>query len=101
MPMNLPALLAYSGLLASVVLLAASQSRTVPLVAVVASALQVLRALGIIHLGSRHVPLGLVLAAALAIPSLIGWFRATTKASITAGAVATFVGAAQLLTILL
>ncbi len=101
MPMTLPALLAYSGLIAALVLLAASQSRAVALVAVVAGALEVLRAIGLIHLEIRHLPLGLVLGAALALPALIAWFRSTGKPAITAGAIATFVGAAQVVTIML
>ncbi len=101
MPMSLPALLAYSGLAAALVLLAASQTRAVALVAVIAGGIEVLRALGLIHLQIKHVPLGLILGAALCIPALVAWFRSTTKPAVTAGAIATFVGAAQVVTILL
>jgi hypothetical protein len=101
MPMSLHALLAYSGLAAALVLLAASQSRALPIVAVLAGALQVLRALGVIHLEVRHVPLGLVLGVALCVPAVIAWFKATAKSAVTAAAIASFVGAAQVVTILL
>jgi len=100
--MSLPALLAYSGLAAALVLLAAAQtSRAVALIAVIAGAIEVTRALGLIHLQIKHLPLGLLLGAALCVPSLIAWFRSTTKPAVTAGAIATFVGAAQVVTILL
>lgn len=102
MHMSLAALLAYSGLAAALVLLAAAQtSRAVALVAVIAGLVEVARALGLMHLDIKHLPLGLILGAALSIPSLIAWFRSTTKAAVTAGAIATFVGAAQVVSILL
>ncbi len=99
--MSLPALLAYSGLIAALVLLAASQTRAIALIAVLAGAFEVLRVLGIIHLEIKHVPLGLALGALLAIPALIAWFRSTGKPAVTASAIATFVGGAQVVTIML
>ncbi len=101
MPTSVPALLVYAGLVAALFLLAASQTRALALVAVIASAFEVLRVLGIVHLEVKHVPLGLVLGALLAIPSLIAWFRATTKAAITAAAVAALVGTVQVVGLLL
>ena len=101
MSTSLPALLTYSGLVAALVLLAASQSRTLPLVAVIAGAFEVARTLGLVHLEIRHLPLSLVLGAALCVPALIAWFRSTTKAAISSAAVAAFVGALQVVSILL
>jgi hypothetical protein len=87
--------LAYSGLLAALTLLVASQSRGFALVASLAAAVEVLMHLQVIHLHVSHLPLGLVLGVALAVPALIAWFRSTTKTAITAGAVAAFVGILQ------
>lgn len=101
MPTSLPALLAYSGLVAALVLLAASQTRAIALIAAIAGAVEVLRVLDILHLGIKHVPLGFALGAALCIPALIAWFKSTTKAAVTASAVATFVGAVQVVSVLL
>jgi hypothetical protein len=70
-------------------------------VAVIAGAFEVLRVLGIVHLEVKHVPLGLVLGAALAIPALIAWFRAPTKPAISAAAVAALVGTVQVVSLLL
>lgn len=101
MPTSLPALAAYAGLLAALVLLVASQTRGLALVAVVAGAFEVLRVLGTVQLAVRHVPLGVVLGALLAVPSLVAWFRATTKAAITAGAIAGLIGTMQVVARLL
>ncbi len=89
--------LAYSGLAAALVLLAASQSRGLALVAVVASAVQVLIHLQFISLHVSRLPLGPLLGLLLAVPALVAWFRATTKTAITAGALAAFVGLVQVL----
>jgi hypothetical protein len=88
--------LSYAGLLAAAVLLFAAPSRSLALVAVLAAGLEVLLQLGFIRLHVVHVPLGLVLGLALAVPALVIWFRASSKAAVTAGAVAAFVGLLQL-----
>jgi len=88
--------LSYSGLLAAIVLLLAGQTRGIALIAVLASALEVLLRHGVIQLHLAHLPLGPVLGLALAVPSLVAWFRASSKAAVTAGAVAAFVGLVQL-----
>jgi hypothetical protein len=88
--------LAYSALAAALVLLTASQSRGLAIVAVLAAGLEVLMQLNLLRLQVAHVPLGLVLGLALAVPALIIWFKSTTKAAITAAAVAAFVGLVQL-----
>jgi len=87
--------LAYSGLAAALVLLAASQGRALALVAVAAAAVQVLIHHQFISLHVARLPLGPILGLLLAIPALVAWFRSTTKAAITAGAIAAFVGLVQ------
>jgi len=87
--------LAYSGLVAALVLLTASQSRGLAIVSVLAAGLEVLTQLGLLHLQITHLHLGLVLGIALAVPALVVWFKATTKAAITAAALAAFVGLVQ------
>ena len=94
--MLLHSALSYSGLIAAAVLLLAGQSRGIALIAVLAAALEVLLLHGIIQLHVAHVPLGLVLGLALAVPSLLAWFRASSKTAVTAGALAAFVGLVQL-----
>jgi hypothetical protein len=88
--------LAYSGLLAALVLFAAGPNRGLAVVAVLAAGLQVAIRLDLLHISIAHLPLSLVLAACLAIPALIAWFRSTSKAAVTAGAIAAFVGLCQL-----
>jgi hypothetical protein len=88
--------LAYAGLLSALVLLAAGPSRGLAVIAVLAAGLEVAIRMDLLHISIPHLPLGMVLGAALAIPALIAWFRSTTKASITAAAIAAFVGLAQL-----
>ncbi|HVO18342.1 MAG TPA: hypothetical protein VMU15_03750 [Anaeromyxobacter sp.] len=93
--MLLHSALSYCGLIAAAVLLLAGQSRGIALIAVLAAALQVLLLHGTLQLHVAHIPLALALA--LAVPSLVAWFRASSKTAITAGALAAFVGLVQLL----
>ncbi|HET6439936.1 MAG TPA: hypothetical protein VFG59_17860 [Anaeromyxobacter sp.] len=88
--------LAYSGLAAALVLLAASQSRALAIVAVLAAALEVLIQLQILRLQVAHLPLDLLLGILLAAPALVAWFRSSGKAAISAGAIATFIGLIQI-----
>jgi hypothetical protein len=87
--------LAYSGLAAALVLLAASQSRGLATLAVLAAGLQVLIQLQLLRLQIAHLPLGLVLGLLLALPALVAWFRSTSKTAVSAGAIAAFVGILQ------
>ena len=88
--------LSYAGLAAALVLLAASQSRGIALVAVLAAGLEVLMHLQVLQLHLAHIPLGLVLALGLAVPSLVVWFRSSSKVAVSAASIAAFVGAVQL-----
>jgi len=95
--LHLQSVLAYSGLAAALVLLAASSSRGVAAIAVLAAGLEVLTQLQLLRLQVAHLNLGLVLGFALAVPALIAWFRSTSKTAITAAAIAAFVGLVQVL----
>jgi len=88
--------LVYSGLIAAIVLFTASQSRGIAAIAVLAAGLQTLVELRVLTLQIGRLPLGLVFGIALAVPALIVWFRAAGKATVTASAIATFVGLLQL-----
>jgi hypothetical protein len=88
--------LSYAGLAAAVVLFVAGPSRVLAVIAVLAAALEVAIRLDVLHVSIPHVPLGMVLGFCLAVPGLIAWFRSTAKAGVTAAAIATFVGLAQL-----
>ena len=92
---HIHAVLAYSGLAAALVLLAASQSRGLAIVSVLAAGLEVLIQLGLLRLQVVGIPLGLVLGVALAVPALIVWFKATGKAALTSSSLAAFIGLVQ------
>ncbi len=95
--MTLHVALAVSALAASVLLLVFSQQRTLALVALVASGVEVAIQLGLLRLAISGVPLGLVLGLALAVPGLFAWFRATAKGAVSAAALVAFTGALQVL----
>jgi hypothetical protein len=99
--MSTEALLVYCGFAAALFLFfAASQSRGLAVIAVVASGLQVLEQLHVLQLRIGRVPafiLPLALALGLAVPALLSWFRSTVKSAVTASAIATLVGAVQVL----
>lgn len=88
-------ILAWSGLAAALVLLAASQSRGLAIISVLAAGLAVLIQLGLIRVQVAGVPLSLVLGIALAVPALMIWFKATGKAALTSSALAAFIGLVQ------
>jgi hypothetical protein len=88
--------LSYAGLAAAVVLFVTGPSRVLAIIAVLAAVLEVVIRLDLLHVSIPHVPLGMVLGLCLAVPGLLSWFRTTAKSAVTAAAIATFVGLAQL-----
>lgn len=98
--MSLYTALALSAFGFSVVLLLASSSRALPAIALVASGLQSLMALGYVRVGVAGVPLALAIGLALAIPGLLAWFRATGKAAIAAASIVAFIGVLQVVVFL-
>jgi hypothetical protein len=95
--MNLHTALALSAFGFSVVLLLTSASRALPAIALIASGLEALMALGYVRVGVAGVPLGLALGLGLAIPGLLAWFRASGKAAIASASIVAFIGVLQVL----
>lgn len=93
--MTLHVALAVSALAASAVLFASAQTRTLGTLALVASALEVAMAFGLLRLGVAGLPLGLVLGLALAVPGLLAWLRASAKTTVSAAAIVAFAGILQ------
>ena len=93
--MALHAALAVAALAASALLLVAGVARPLAVVALLASAVEVALAFAVIRLHVGGVPLGLALGLALAIPGLLAWFRATSKAAVSASAIVALAGALQ------
>src|SRR5512133_179348 len=95
--MSLHVALAVSALVASAALFLSGGSRTLALVALVASGVEVAMALGLLHLSVAHLPLGIVLGVALAVPGVLAWLRSGAKTATSAAAIVAFVGALQVL----
>jgi len=93
--MTLHVALAVSALAASVLLVASSQHRVLPVVALVAAAVETAVAFGYLRIAVSGLPLGLLLGLALALPGLVGWLRATAKSAISAAALVAFMGVLQ------
>jgi hypothetical protein len=93
--MTLHVALAVSALAASALLFFASVARPLAVVALVASGLEVAMALGLLRLHVAGIPLGLVLALALAIPGVFAWLRAASKTAVSAAAIVAFAGLLQ------
>ncbi len=93
--MSLHVALAVSALVASIVLFLAHSSRALAAVALVASGVEVAMALGLLHLSVAHLPLGIVLGLALAVPGVLAWLRSSAKTATSAAVVVAFVGAIQ------
>ncbi len=89
--------LAVAALAASIWLLVSSHARTLAMIAIVASGLEVAMALGLLRLSVAGVPLRIVLGLALAIPGLLAWLRASAKSAVSAAALVAFVGVLQVL----
>ncbi len=92
--------LAVTALVASVFLLTAGASRVLAVIALVASGLEVARALGWVHLSVAGIPLALILGLCLAIPGLIVWLRSGGKTAVAAATLVAFVGILQTLSAL-
>lgn len=95
--MSLHVALAVSALVASAVLFSSAQSRTLAVIALVASALEVAMAFGLLRLSVAGVPLGLVLGLALAVPGVLAWLRTSAKTAVSAAAIVAFTGGLQVL----
>lgn len=83
---------------AAVLLFLRGASRLGSLIALVATGLQAAMAFGLLSLGLKGVPLGLILAASVAGSGVLCWLGAEEKLSITAATVLMVLGAMQVLT---
>src|SRR5215510_4942292 len=84
-------------LIASVLLVLQGGQRLVPLIALVACAIEALIAFRLIHLSSEKLRIDVILPVILVITGGICWARAASKTAITAATVITLVGLIQLL----
>ena len=64
-------------------------------IALVASGIEVAMALGLLHLSVAHLPLGILLGLALAVPGVLAWLRSSAKPATSAAVIVAFVGAIQ------
>jgi hypothetical protein len=93
--MNVHTVLAIAALVASILLLLGPASRAAAIVALVASAVEVARALGLVRVSVAGVPLSLVLGLGLAVPGVLLWLRASAKTPVSAATVVALVGILQ------
>lgn len=93
--MSIHVALAVSALAASATLFLSGSSRALATIALVASAVEVAMQLGWLHLSLAHVPLGIVLGLALAVPGVLAWLRSGAKTATSAAAIVAFVGVLQ------
>jgi hypothetical protein len=99
--MHLPNLIALAALASSLLLLFQLRERVFPITAVVASGLEVLFGFNVVHFSIHGLNLVLVLGAALAVAGVFLWLRTRSKHHTTASTVIAFVGAMQVLGVLL
>ena len=97
MTLTLSTLLALAALASGIWLLTQSHDRVLPVIAVIAGALEVAIGFGMLHFSLRGLPVGLLLAGALAVAGVLLYRKVTDRTSVTAATVMGFVGAIQLL----
>lgn len=96
--MSVATISAFIALGASIILVMRLPSRLAPVVALVASLIQVLLALRILSLSIKGLPpLALVLGAALCAAGVIGYTKASTKHVVAAAAALALLGGLQVL----
>jgi len=84
-------------LLASIALVLGGGNRLVPMIALVACALEALLAFHVIQLSSGKLRIDVILPAVLVVTGGICWSRSSSKSAITASTVIAIVGLIQLL----
>ena len=89
--------LAVLALIAAVILVLQGGERLIPLIALVACALEALAAFQLLHLSSPTIRIDAILPAVFAVTGGIAWARSSSKPGITAATVITLVGVIQLL----
>jgi hypothetical protein len=89
--------LAVCALVASVILVLQGGERLIPVIALVACALEAASAFHVLQLSSPRVRIDMILAAVLLITGGIAWARSSSKPAISAATVVALVGLIQLL----
>ena len=89
--------LVVGALIASVVLALHGGARLIPLIALVACAIEALIAFRVIQLSSPRLRIDVILPAVLVVTGVIGWSRSSAKSAITASTVIAIIGVVQLL----
>ncbi|TMQ03251.1 MAG: hypothetical protein E6J90_08760 [Deltaproteobacteria bacterium] len=84
-------------LIASVILVLQGGERLIPLIALVACAIEALIEFHVIRLSSPKIRIDAILPAVICVTGGIAWARSTTKAAITAATVVALAGLIQLL----
>ena len=79
----------------SIVLLMQHKARLFPGIALAASALELLLALGILHLSTGSIPLTLILGVAIAVAGVAVWLKTSSKPVVSSATVLTPIGALQ------
>ncbi len=95
--MSLHLAMAVAACAAAIFLVAGQTARILGAVALLASAIEVAMAFGLVRFSVAGLPLGLALGLCLAIPGLLAWLRSSSKAAITAAVVVTLVGVLQVI----
>ncbi len=97
MTLDFHTVLAVCALIAAVILVLQGGERLIPLIALLACALEVLALFDVLHLSSPRVRIETILAVVLAVTGAVAWARSSSKPAITAATVIALVGAIQLL----
>ncbi|HEY2368181.1 MAG TPA: hypothetical protein VGH87_17400 [Polyangiaceae bacterium] len=79
----------------SIVLLLQHKARLFPLIALAASALELLMAAGILHLNAGSVPITLILGVAIAVAGIAVYLKTSSKPVVSSATVLTLIGALQ------
>jgi hypothetical protein len=93
--MHMPLAMVVAALAASLLLLFQLKKRLFPIVAVVASGMEILLALHIVTFGVRGLNLWLLLGATLVVAGTLIWMKAGGKVHVTAATIVTLVGTLQ------
>lgn len=86
-----------AALVAALVLTLQHRPRLLPVIALVVSGFEALRALRVLHFGVAGLPLDLILGAVLVVCGAVVLLRTSHKPSVSAATVVTLVGALQVL----
>jgi hypothetical protein len=89
--------LAVLALIAAVILVLQGGERLIPLIALVACALEVLAVFGVLRLSSPKVRIDAILPAVIAVTGAIAWARSASKPASSAATVIALIGLIQVL----